>query len=139
LLCSQATSDLLSCVSHVDAAVVETLRRDFGERSLPAIVSTVVALRQLDTDAVSIVASVNAASVNDISSLYSFAGVDDFTSLFLRIVQTLHAGSRLSAAKRRRYDDSYDSNNFASSSSVMYLQQNEMWNSATDYHQHQQH
>lgn len=139
----QATSDLLNCVTDVDMPLVETLRRDFGERSLPAVVSTIRALRQLDDgDVTSRLVCLDPESVNSVTQYHSFAGIDDFTALFLHIAQTVHAtsGQTHTAAKRRRYDDSDDVSNFAASSAAaaaaMHMQ-NQMWNSAAEYHRHQ--
>jgi len=135
----QATSDLLGGVNNADMSMVQTLRHEFGERSLPAIVSTVCILRQLDDNAVSSLACLDASLVNSVSQQRSFAGVDDFAALFLRITQTLHVSSGQTPAKRRRYDDDGDFNDFASSSSAMYVPQNQSWNLAADHHTHLQH
>jgi len=116
-------------------SLVERLRHDFGERSLPASVSTITALRQLDDDSFSSLLCLDAASVNSVSQQHLF---DNFAALFLDIVHALDAGdSGQTAAKRRRYDDD-DINNFASSA-AMYMHQSQSWNSAADYHKHLRH
>jgi len=140
----QAVNDLLVEVTDADMALVETLGRDFGEHSLPAIVSTVLALRQLDdTDVLSSLVGLDAATVNSVTEQHSFGGIDDdFPPLFLHIAQTIHAsnGQIHVAAKRRRYDDGDDVNNFASTSlAASQLQQNQLWNSVADYHELQRH
>lgn len=142
----QATSDLLGSVIDADMSLVDALRHDFGERSLPATVSTILALRQLDDiNVISSLVHLDAATVNSVSQQHSLAGIDDFPALFLRIAQTIHASSEQmhTAAKRQRFDDSDDINNFASSSSsaaaAIQLQQNQLWNSVADYHRHQRH
>jgi len=126
-------------VSDVDASLVERLRHDFGERSLPAVVSVIMALRHLDDDSFSSLLCLDAASVNSVSQQHSFTSVDNFVALFLDIIHTMDAhSSGQTAAKRRRYDD--DVNNFASSpSAATYLQQDQSWNSAVDYHKHPHH
>ena len=141
----QSTADLLSHVNDDDMMLIETLRRDFGECSLPAATSIVHALRQLDASSVSSLVCLDHATVNSISRQHSLAGVDDFTALFLHVVQTLHMTSGESTAKRRRYDDNDDAvNNYALSSSssaaAAYLQQDQSWNTVADYHsKHQRH
>jgi len=123
----------------VDASLVEGLRHDFGERSLPTVVSVILALRHLDDESFSSLLCLDAASVNSVSQQHSFTSVDSFAALFLDIIHTMDAASGgQTAAKRRRYDD--DINNFASSpSAATYLQQDQSWNSAADYHKHLRH
>jgi len=140
----QATSDLFGYVTGEDAALADKLRHDFGECSLPVIVSTIVALRQLDDGVISSLVCLDTASLNAVTQQHSFAGVDDFTSLFQCIAQTIHAtsGQTHTAAKRRRYNDNDGVNNFVSSSSAAaaaHLQPNQLWNNAADYHRHQLH
>jgi len=143
----QSASDLLVEVTDVDMALVDTLRRDFGECSLPAVVSTVLALRQLDdTNVIANLVHLDVTTVASTTQHHSFPGIDnDFPPLFLHIAQTIHAnsGHAHTAAKRRRYDDGDDVNNFALVSSalpaVSQLQQNQLWNSVADYHAHQRH
>ena len=107
-------------MSDVDASHVEGLRHDFGERSLPTVVSVILALRHLDDESFSSLLCLDAASVNSVSQQHSFTSVDSFAALFLDIIHTMDA-ARQTAAKRRRYDD--DVNNFASSpSAAAYLQ-----------------
>lgn len=132
----KATSDLLSCMTDDDLPLVNSLRRDFGERSLPAIVSTIVSLRELDDDLVSDLACLDAASVGSVTQLHSSVGVDDFAYLFLCIAEAVHdRRTGQMAAKRRRYDDidNNDVDNITSSSALMYSQQNQTWTSAADY------
>lgn len=135
--CVQAINDLLSCVNDVDMALVDMMRHEFGERSLPATVSTILALRRLDINTLSSLAYLDSPSVNSVSRQHSFAGIDDFAALFLRVAQTVCDSGEQTAAKRRRYDDDDDINNL-SSSSEMHLHQNQTWNSAADYHKHLQ-
>ena len=148
----QATSDLLGYVTNEDGSLAEQLRHDFGgDCSLPVIVSTIVALRQLDDGVISSLVCLDTASVYAVTQQHSFTGVDDFAALFQCVAQTIHAsgghGQTHPSAKRRRYNDSDGVNNFASTSSsssaasatVAHLQPNQLWNNAADYHRHQLH
>jgi len=141
--CAQATSDLLCYVSESDRPLVNSLRRDFGERSLPAIVSTIISLYDLDDNLVSDLALLDAASVGSLSQLLLSIGVDNFPSLFLRIAETVHdSWTEQAAAKRRRYDDTADNdvnNAHSTLSPATYSQQNQSWASAVDYHRQQHH
>jgi len=140
--CVQATSDLLSCTSDADLPLVESLRRDFGERSLPAIVSTIIFLQELDDKLISSLGCLDVASISSITQLHSSMGVDDFVSLFLHVAEAVHdRRTGQTAAKRRRFgdtDDDGDVNNTTSSSSLMYSQQSQSWMSTgADYHKQQ--
>lgn len=125
-------------------SLVDMLQHEFGEHSLPAVVSTIFNIRQLDADTVSALVSLGPATVHSVTRLHSFAGVDDFTALFLRVAQTVTSDADMQTApalKRRRYDaDNYVSNFSPSSSAAaaMYSQQNQSWTSDGDYHKHQQ-
>jgi len=113
-------------------ALVDALRRDFGERSLPTIVSTVCSLCELDTDLVAGLACLDVASVDSAARQHSSTDTDDFTPLFLHVVEVIHDRQNgQTAAKRRRYDDSDD--NIAT---MNYPQPNELWTS--NQHRHQQ-
>ena len=129
----------MSCVEDGDMPLVEALRHDFGERSLPATVNTILLLHELDVDSVSSLACVDHAAVNSVTEQRSFAGVDDFAVLFLRVVQTVHADSGQSAVKRRRYDDEFNGgvNDVSSAAAVSYAPQNQSWNSVADFHRQQ--
>lgn len=139
----QATSDLLSCTNDADMPLVNSLRRDFGERSLPAIVSTIISLHELDDNLISSVVCLDAAAVGSVTQLYLSIGVDDFASMFLRIAENVHdRRTGQTAVKRRRYDDDADENdvnNTAASSAMMYSQQNQSWTTAANYQTQQLH
>jgi len=118
--------------------LVDSLRHDFGERSLPAIVSTIVSLHDLDDNLISMLVCVDAVSFGYVTELYSSIGVDGYASMFLRVAEAVHdRRTGQTAAKRRRYNDNADDTDVNNTAS-MYSQQNQSWPSAADYHKQQQ-
>lgn len=125
-------------MSGADVSLAEKFQRDFREHSLPTIVSTVVALRQLDDPGViSSLARLDSTTVDFVVQQHLYPGVDNFADLFVDVLQTVNANDGHTAAKRRRCDNGdSDVDNFAPSS--MYMQQNQAWNSVADCHKHLQ-